>query len=221
MGAALNGILQRCKKIKKMGYYFLFCILYCYFFSVSAQAELSNQQKNLAKQILNDFFKVKKLTGNFTQISPKGQRSTGKFYIDRPNKMRFDYHDSSLEIVCDGKSIAVHNKNLNSWDLYRLDQTPLKFVLADHLSFSLNAITHLKKIDNDYVLGIKSKDMGIGNLQLSFQGDNHQLKGWIIVDQQNLRTKIYLNQQKQNIIFDKDMFLIPYQDIAMEKQIRH
>ena len=80
------------------------------------------------------------MSGSFTQVNPDGTRSTGQFWISKPGKMRFQYAPPSpVELVADGRSLAVRDRKLRTQDLYFISQTPLRFLLADQVDLISDA----------------------------------------------------------------------------------
>ena len=55
-------------------------------------------------QRINAYFNgITNLQGNFEQIESNNKHTKGRFYVQRPGKLRFDYDPpSSLRIVADG-----------------------------------------------------------------------------------------------------------------------
>ena len=50
------------------------------------------------------------------QIGPEGQLDQGRFYIDKPGPMRFEYAaPNPTLVVSDGRLVAVENRNLTPW----------------------------------------------------------------------------------------------------------
>ena len=74
------------------------------------------------------------LVGDFVQVGPDGGKSEGKFYLQKPGKVRFEYNPPSpIELIADGSSVVVRDRKLATQDLYPLSQTPLRFLLADRI----------------------------------------------------------------------------------------
>ena len=72
------------------------------------------------------------ITADFVQIGPDGHRAEGKLYVERPGRLRFQFAPPDrLEIVADGRSVAVRDQKMDTQDLYLIGQTPLKFLLKD------------------------------------------------------------------------------------------
>ncbi len=92
--------------------------------------ELTSEQTASIQEISAYINGFTTLQGEFTQISPKGNISTGVFYISKPGKMRFEYAPPNpFLIVSDGKWLTVKNREKEKGDQYPLSQTPLRLVL--------------------------------------------------------------------------------------------
>ena len=86
------------------------------------------------------------MSADFLQIGPDGTRSEGQLYVSRPGKMLFKFAPpQKLEIVADGRSVAVRDQKLGTQDLYFIAQTPLKFLLADTIDLAKD--TKVKRVD--------------------------------------------------------------------------
>ena len=71
------------------------------------------------------------MQGEFVQFGPRGEQTGGKFFIQRPGKLRFNYDDPSpMRVIADGKNVAIGNTKLKTWDLYPLSKTPLSLLLC-------------------------------------------------------------------------------------------
>ena len=78
--------------------------------------------------------RVHVMSGSFAQMGADGRRAGGTFYLQKPGKVRFDYNPPSpIELIADGSSVVVRDRKLATQDLYPLSQTPLRFLLADHI----------------------------------------------------------------------------------------
>ena len=85
--------------------------------------------------MVNYLSNMQVMTGNFVQVAPDGRRTQGEFYISKPGRVRFEYDDPSpIELVADGQSVVVRDRKLATQDVYPLSQTPLRFLLADHVN---------------------------------------------------------------------------------------
>ncbi|HSV01270.1 MAG TPA: outer-membrane lipoprotein carrier protein LolA [Roseiarcus sp.] len=135
------------------------------------------------------------MSADFVQIGPNGRRSEGQLSLSRPGRMRFEYTDRPLEIVADGRSVAIVDKKLNTQDEYFIGQTPLKFLLSDHIDLARD--THLLNVDQDgKTVTIELEDRatlgGTAHLSLVFDASTFALKQWTVIDAQGFQTVVTL-----------------------------
>ncbi len=136
------------------------------------------------------------MNADFVQIGPDGTRSEGELYVERPGKMLFKYHPPQrMEIVADGRSVAVRDQKLGTQDLYFIAQTPLKFLLADHIDLAKD--TRVKRVEVDdraATIDIEDKAAfgGAAEISLVFDPETFALKQWTVLDAQGFQTVVSL-----------------------------
>jgi len=146
-----------------------------------------------ASAFLND---ARTMTADFVQIGADGARTEGQLYVSRPGRLLFRYNPPSpLEIVADGRSVAVRDQNLGTQDLYFIQQTPLKFLLADHIDLSKDV--KIKAVDiDDKAASIEIEDKqtfgGKSDITLIFDPVTFALKQWTVIDPQGFQTIVTL-----------------------------
>ena len=145
----------------------------------------------------NDFLNTTRfMSADFVQIGPDGRRSEGLLVVQRPGRMLFRYKPpQKMEIVADGRSVAVRDQKLGTQDLYLIAQTPLKFLLADHINLAKD--TKIKRVDIDAraaTIEIEDKATlgGKSDITLVFDPDTFELKQWTVIDPQGFRTMVSL-----------------------------
>ncbi len=146
---------------------------------------------------INAYFnEITNLKGKFVQTNPNNEKTKGKFYVQRPGRLRFDYAaPSKLRIVSDGKWIAIEDHDLQTFDRYRLEKTPFRLLLADKVDLLRDArINDYFKGDDLIILTLTDKsDEANGRIKLFFSiNPELQLKEWIITDPQGLDTRIQI-----------------------------
>jgi outer membrane lipoprotein-sorting protein len=136
------------------------------------------------------------MSADFVQIGPNGRRSEGQLTVARPGHMRFEYTDPPrFEIVADGRSVAIVDKKLNTQDEYFIGQTPLKFLLSDHIDLSRD--TRLLNVSQEgKSITIELEDRaafgGTAHLSLVFDASTFALKQWTVIDAQGFQTVVTL-----------------------------
>ena len=136
------------------------------------------------------------LTADFVQIGPGGKRSEGQLTIARPGRMLFKYASPArFEIVADGRSVAVIDHKLNTQDEYFIAQTPLKFLLADHIDLARDTqVLSVAQDQKSVTIEIEDKAAlgGTAHLELIFDPVSFALKQWTVIDAQGYQTVVTL-----------------------------
>lgn len=168
-----------------------------------------------AQQIANHFSSVKTMTGEFVQFGPNGEQTGGKFFIDRPGKLRFNYEDPSpVRVISDGKALVVGNRKLRTWDLYPLDKTPLKLLLSERIDLSKQMVRSVKEEPDltTIVLGDKSI-FGDSTITMMFDPKTYELRQWTIRDAQGKDTSVMIFNVQTGVKFASNVFAVPYDDV--------
>ena len=136
------------------------------------------------------------LNADFVQIAPDGKRSEGRLYVERPGHMLFRYAPPArLEIIADGRSVAVRDQKLNTQDLYFIGQTPLKFLLSDHIDLARDTQV-LRVASDEHAVTIEVEDKatlgGSADISLVFDPATFALKQWTVNDAQGFQTVVTL-----------------------------
>src|SRR5690606_5725751 len=68
-----------------------------------------------AQKIADHFASVRTMMGEFVQFGPRGEQTGGKFYIERPGKVRFSYESPAhLKVTADGRNVVLENTKLKT-----------------------------------------------------------------------------------------------------------
>jgi outer membrane lipoprotein-sorting protein len=155
------------------------------------------------------------LVGDFQQISADGRRRGGKIYVMRPGKLRFDYNPpSQLEVVSDGSNVAVIDKRVPQQDVYGINQTPLKFLVADKIDVARDTkVLGVKREKDEVILEIEDKNTlaGTSRIRIHFSGDTFMLRRWTVTDPQGIPTTVQLANLSTQQRPDRSLFTINYQ----------
>jgi len=158
---------------------------------------------------------VQTMVGNFVQIGPDGGRTQGTFYIQKPGKVRFEYNPPTpIDIIADGSSVVVRDRNLATQDLYPLSQTPLRYLLADHIDLLRDTDVVSVSADDTFVtVVIQEKQLVIGTsrLMIMFDAKDLTLKQWTVTDPQGLDTTVAVFNLDVTKKPDPNLFVINYQ----------
>lgn len=171
--------------------------------------------REIAQQVNAYFNGIRYLQGDFVQIGPDGRRTTGKLYLDKPGKIRFQYNaPSPVEIIADGQSVAVRDRRLNTQDIYPLSQTPLRFLLSDRVDILRDANVTSVTRDPDYVIVMLEERQAIGGtnrLMVLFNASDLTLRQWTVYDAQGYETSVALHNLDPRTRPDQRLFRINYE----------
>lgn len=158
---------------------------------------------------------IQTLQADFVQVGGDGKRSSGRLALQRPGRLRFAYASPSvMEVVADGRSVAVRDRRLATQDLYAIGQTPLKFLLGRDASLARDAKVLGAGSDNG-VLSLRLEDRstigGTSRVTIELDLGTGQLKGWRVVDPQGYSTSVSLRNIDVSTPPDPSWFAIDYQ----------
>jgi outer membrane lipoprotein-sorting protein len=174
-------------------------------------------QRGLIERVNTYLTGVQSLIGDFVQIAADGGRTEGKFYLQKPGKMRFEYNPPSpVELIADGSSLVVRDRKLASQDLYPLSQTPLRFLLADRIDLLKDTNLVGAYADDLFVtVVIEEKQVfgGTHRLMLMFGVKDFQLKQWTVTDPQGYDTTVAVYNLDNNKKLDPGLFKINYERV--------
>ncbi|MCO5080924.1 MAG: outer membrane lipoprotein carrier protein LolA [Rhizobiaceae bacterium] len=178
-------------------------------FALIATAQAAS---NTAQKIADHFSAVKSMTGEFVQFGPRGEQTGGKFYIQRPGKIRFNYEaPSAYRVIADGTSVAIDNRKLNTMDVYPLSKTPLKLLLDDRIDLSGGRVKSIKEEDDLTTIQLGDKQIfGNSKITMMFDPSSYELRQWTITDAQGKDTTVMIFNTKQGVAIDADLFKIDY-----------
>ncbi|MBI1205222.1 MAG: outer membrane lipoprotein carrier protein LolA [Rhodopseudomonas sp.] len=175
---------------------------------------LTPEQRAIAERVDNYLSSVQQLQGQFVQVGPDGSRSKGEFYIAKPGRVRFEYDPpSTIELIADGSSVVVRDTKLATQDVYPLSQTPLRFLLADHVNLMKDAGLVAVYADDVFVTAVveeKNGMVGTSRLMIMFSAKDMQLKQWTVTDPQGYDTTVAVYNLDSSKQPNPAMFKIDY-----------
>lgn len=168
-----------------------------------------------AQKIADHFSSVKTMMGEFVQFGPRGEQTGGKFYIERPGKLRFNFEEPSpIRVIADGKNVVIGNLKLKTWDVYPLSKTPLSLLLSEKIDLANQTVRDVKEESDltTIVLGNKSI-FGDSTITMMFDPKTYDLRQWTITDLQDKETSVMIYNVQNGTQFDEKVFRIPYDEV--------
>jgi len=173
--------------------------------NVATQAPASGVPQESDLQVvekINAYFNgLSDLQGTFTQTDPDNKQKHGKFYFEKPGKVRFDYGTpSKLKIISNGEYLAIEDHDLQTSDRYPLEMTPFRLLLSQNVNLGNDAkILAVDQSPDAIVLTVEDKkNENGGRIRLIFNKPSVSLREWIVSDPQGLDTRIEVSGLEQN-----------------------
>lgn len=180
---------------------------------VAPPAKIATQEAAALVQKANTWFNANTtMVGDFSQVGADGKRTSGKLFVQKPGRLRFEYAPpAALEIIADGTSVAVRNKKLATQDLYFVSQTPLKFLLKSDIDIARDTkILDVSQSTTSTSITIEDKATfgGTSRIKLMFDPQTNALKQWTVVDPQGFETLVVLSNLDHKTKPSPDRFKI-------------
>jgi outer membrane lipoprotein-sorting protein len=177
-------------------------------------ASLDANQKAQAAKVSNYLCSLQTLVGKFVQVGPDGTKIKGNFYIQKPGKVRFEYDPPTpIDIIADGSSLAVRDRNLATQDIYPLSQTPLRFLLSDRIDLLKDAnVVNVTSDDLFVTVTIEETRalIGTSRLMLMVGAKDGQLKQWTVTDPQGYDITVAVYNLDSTKKVDPSLFKIDF-----------
>jgi outer membrane lipoprotein-sorting protein len=158
---------------------------------------------------------VNTLVSDFVQTGADGRKISGKLYLHKPGKLRFEYaRPSPLEIVADGTSVAIRNRRLNTQDVYFISQTPLKFLLKNNIDLARDTkILDVTTAGENTSIRIEDRATlgGTSRITLVFRTADFALVRWQVNDAQGGDTAVALSNVDLQQRPDPSLFRINFE----------
>ena len=166
------------------------------------QIPTAYSQVNEIQVKISNFFKLlKSMEADFIQVSPSGNISNGKIYLDLPGKLRIDYEKpNNILITCKGFWLTIQNRNLKTTNNIPLESSPFSILIKKKLNFDNKSLrTNINNISGVISLKITSPENNEAEgLILEFSEKPFSLKKWIIKDTFGEITTVLIQKAKYN-----------------------
>ncbi len=161
----------------------------------ASQLPLSPADQALISQIEAYLNGLTAITANFLQVAADGSTRTGKAWLQRPGKMRFQYDPPDPQLLVAGFGLLVYNDpELGQTTNIPLSATPLGILLAPHVVLSGDVtVTNIQRNPGEVEITlIRTGKAASGSLTLVFGTNPLELRQWQVLDAQNHETRVSL-----------------------------
>ncbi len=161
-------------------------------------------------QISNYLNQMKTVQTTFTQVNDDGSLSTGKLWLERPGKMRFEYDppNSAVVLARSGTVQIFDPKSNQPPEQYPLKRTPLSLVLARNVNLGQANMVVGHDFDGTatVVTAQDPKNPESGRIELMFTSDPVELRKWVIHDNAGSQTTVLLGPLTEGGNLDSSVF---------------
>ena len=149
---------------------------------------------------------------DFTQVNADGSVATGRIFIQRPGRVRFEYAapDESLVLASGGTVAIFDSKSNQPPEQYPLDRTPLNLILGANINLAKASMV-VGHSEEGSATKVRAQDPGhpeYGTIDLIFTGDPVALRQWVITDDLGQQTTVILGEMVQGGSYKTSFFSV-------------
>lgn len=153
---------------------------------------------------------LERVRARFTQLNADGTISTGRIYIARPGRVRFEYDPPARAlVVADGAKVAIFDlKTLSPPEQFPLRRTPLWVILGPRIDLSRAGVILAQSADDTTttIVAQDPENPEIGTLSLTFTDDPVELRKWVVTDESGAQTTVILGEVETGIPLETTLF---------------
>ena len=152
---------------------------------------------------------------DFTQVNADGSIATGKLYIKRPGRVRFEYAppDKSLVLASGGQVAIFDAKSNQPPEQYPLKRTPLNLILAENVDLGRTkmVVGHTEEKKTTRVIAQDPDHPEYGSITLIFTPGPVALRQWVITDDLGQATTVILGEMTLGKSYKPSLFSIDFE----------
>ena len=192
--------------MKLFKFYIFFSII---FFSILLNNDLLSLDNERIKKIEDYLNKLNNISSNFIQINSDGLKVKGKLFLSKPGKLRIEYEKKENPlIIADGKWLHYFDIELNEIQSVTIEKSPAWILLKKKVNLKKDfKIETLNEKNNKTFITLSDKDSeNIKTIKLIFLNKPLTLKGWMIIDSNEIQTTVSLLKIKKINKFNSKTF---------------
>jgi outer membrane lipoprotein-sorting protein len=150
--------------------------------------------------------------GTFRQTNPNGSVQTGRLFLQKPGRIRFEYDTpKGAMVIADGSWVGVFDPKSNrNPTRYPLDKTPLSLLLRDRLSLAEPGLVlgATRDADGTEITVVDPRAPQEGRMVMRFSENPIALRSWTITTKTGARTRVDLQTLEPVSGLDRGLFNI-------------
>lgn len=153
---------------------------------------------------------IRTLTARFVQVDARGGTATGRLWLARPGRMRFEYDPPSpILLVADGRFVIFHDRSVMQTSHIPLGSTPLSLLLAERIRLDDGEAQTVRLSRGEGLIQatlIRRGRAHEGSLLLVFTDPPLALRQWLVTDAQRQTVRVTLLDVEIGGRFDPNLF---------------
>lgn len=170
---------------------------------------LSPDDRAILKRVQDYLNSIETLEARFTQVDSTNKKASGRIYLSRPGKLRFEYDPPvPVLIVTDGRFLIHYDRDLKTASRISQRDTPAWFLLSPTVELQGDVtVTEVNRSkDKVLVTLVKTSEPGQGRVTLVLNEDPMQLEQWAVTDAQGIVTYVTLEDAEFGKPIDSSRF---------------
>ena len=150
--------------------------------------------------------------GRFRQTNPNGSVQTGRFMLQKPGRIRFEYdRPEGAMVMADGTMVGVFDPKSNrNPTRYPLSRTPLHLLLRNELSLREPGLVLGAEKDaaGTHITVTNPRRPQEGRMRLTFSENPVQLREWVVIPANGQPTKVEILEMQTGMQHARTLFNI-------------
>lgn len=153
---------------------------------------------------------IRTAKAGFFQADQYGGMIEGEFSVKKPGKFRWDYIDTKILIVSDGKTITYYDKELEQKNYLSVNDTVASLLARENIKLGIDAevLEVVNKGESTHVKLKYRKQTEIKEFSLVFQNEPFTLGKMEVVDKDDNHLSITLVDFMVNSPMEDQIFII-------------
>ena len=192
---------------------------------VSANAQNFTEAQRLDLSDITDYLNnLKSFQSRIRQINNDNSNDYGMLYVSRPGRMRLDYFPPfNYQLLASAKHFTLVDTTTNLATHYPFFSTPASLLLDENINLNNKKIkiVNIERKDNRLILTLAGKKRNgkedeKGRMIMVFSALPLRLLGWHVLDPNNYRVSVVLEEIQNNVSFKKRDFFRYIEDKPKE-----
>lgn len=154
--------------------------------------------------------RITTIVSEFTQVAPDGSLTNGRFFLQRPGKMRWQYNPPTpILMVASGRELIYYDYELDQTSHIPLDGSLISFLGRDRIIFGGDVgITKFSNEANAIRIEVAQRDKPTeGRLMLEFSDKPLTLRSMVVTDATGQVTTVALQNAQFGAKIDPELFV--------------